>query len=1292
MKSRWLVVPLVCAVVAIAVVVMYSSMKQPSILAQRDSLLAIARQYPNSTRAQRMAILRERELEMHPQWRDLSVSEIARRLLRLATTASTTPLAPLASFAGNVTAITSPSGTAVALVRQPNCTLSMGWASYTVSLPSATYTVPSPTVNYNQVLHTEAGLTTKGGVWPEGCVDATLGVPSRDVVPLGIITAGNLLVSAGAGYNAATGNQVIWTFAGAPMGSNTESVGDLTLSGSSPVSLAAADLNGDGIGDLVAVSESSTTGGSGSVTVFLGKADGTFESPVSYALPGEYGVSAVIDDFNGDGKLDIVASSTSAMFTTAAVDSLTFLEGNGDGTFQAPQSLQVTPPAGFNGYTGTVPYFGLISADLRGNGTKDLVTSGGIVLLGNGNGTFTQLSTVAFPTPTPTSQWGPDVIAADFNNDGKIDVAVSNGESIAIYLGNGAGAFTAGSGYASIANTGVLSEADLDGDGNVDLYSGTARAGVFGGDQFEHNQAYALLGNGNGTFQGAPELPFVFNGMNLVNLNGDKVPDGVGVNVTASGSGVSFTSYLGNSNGSFSTGPTLTVSPITIQGTTYSFSAVNSFAFGDTRGNGDTDLVYIPEVLPDNQTGCFLATGNGNGSFNTPVLIAAPTFIAAGAPAGDFDTSETLSNLFVADINGDGKADLIYNYSAVDYDLLTYVQGIAVQLSNGDGTFQAPQTIQTYSSKTVPPPLPPQVLQVAATRASGVLDLFVLLQSVSNGSVITQLELYLGKGDGTFGPATMPSVAANINPPTYQTGLGQIVLADMNGDGKPDLVTMGTSSDNYGEVAVSLGNGDGTFAPATITDFGGGSTYGYGMAVADFNGDGKLDVAVTGFNPPFDTGILLGNGDGTLQTFSAGNGIFEPAEGIDLLVFGPSLAVDFNGDGKPDLVAGSAVLINLGTTTTLIPTSTAVSSSATSVPFGTSVTLTATVTATPTPTGTVTFYDGANSLGTGTLNASGIATYTATTLSVGVHTITASYPANSTYSGSTSTAINVTVTANALIGTTSALTASSTTVNTGASVTLTDTVMPASGTGTPTGTVNFLSGGVALPSGSNIALTNGVATYTTSSLPVGGNTIIALYSGSSTYSTSTSNSVTVTVQTVPPTFTIGASPSSATVTAGQSTQTTITVTPGGGFNSQISFACTGLPTGGSCTFSPTTVTPNGTAPSTTMLTIATVAQSSALTLPWRPGSRSGGAATLALMAAGALWIFGRRKNIPWMRMLPLMLALVTIAAVAVGCGGSGGSGGGGGGGGGSTPQTYTITVTGTSGTESQTATFSLTVG
>ncbi len=951
---------------------------------------------------------------------------------------------------------------------------------------------------------------------------------------------------------------------------------DLITAVPNPLAMVAADVNGDGNPDLIVLSDSITATGAGTISVLLGDAngDGGFGSPTNYTLPGQEVQSAVIDDFNNDGKLDIVASSSS-FATGTTTYSLSYLQGSGNGTFAAAQSVQVTPPASFKASAGTAPYFGFISADLRGNGTKDVVTSGGIVLLGNGNGTFTQLSTVAFPTPTATSEFGPNVVAAGFVTGGKIDLAVDNGESIEIYLGNGDGTFNPAGGYAAIDNTGYLTATDLDGDGNPDLYSGVAGAGMFGGDQFEFSQGYALMGNGNGTFQGAPELPFVYTGANLADLNGDGIPDGVGVNVTSSS--VSFTSYLGSSNGSFTTGPTLTASPITIQGTSYNVPGPNSFGLGDTRGNGDQDLVYIAQNFygPGTLAGYFLATGNGNGSFNAPVFIAPPAFLPTGAPAGDFDDNLTLSNLFVADVNGDGKADLIYDYSAVDYALNTSVQGIAVQLSNGDGTFKAPQTIQTYSGAT-PPAAPPQVVQVAATRASGVPDIFALLESVSNGTAVNQLELYLGNGDGTFGTASMPPVADNLNQPTYGAGPGQIVLADMNGDGKPDLITLGTTgSGSQSELAISLGNGDGTFQTPTIVDFGDVSSFGFGVAVADFNGDGKQDIAVTGYDPPVDTGIFLGTGEGTVQTFSSSSGVTEPAEGIDLEIAGPAVAANFSGTGSglPALVAGSAVLINGGGTSTLIPTTTTVTASGTNVVSGTNVTLTATVTAASTPSGSVTFYDGTTALGTTALNSSGIAMYSSNALSVGTHSITASYAATSTFAGSTSAAVTITVTQGSLTATTSVLSASATTVDVGTDVTLNDTVTPASGSGTPTGSVTFMNGTATL---ATATLNSGIASVQTTALALGANAITAVYGGDSNFSGSTSNAVTVTVNAAPPSFTLSASPTSATVTAGSSTTTTISVTPADGFNSAVSFACTGLPTGGSCSFSPTTVTPTGT--------------------------------------------------------------------------------------------------------------------
>ena len=215
------------------------------------------------------------------------------------------------------------------------------------------------------------------------------------------------------------------------------------------------------------------------------------------------------------------------------------------------------------------------------------------------------------------------------------------------------------------------------------------------------------MGNGDGTFQGAPELPFVFTGTNLADLNGDKILDGVGVNANPS-SFERFDDLL----------------PGKGRRHVYRWTHVANFARHDSR---DFILIRLAGFLrpgktqeatarqtwsispsrfygPGGVAGYFLATGNGDGSFNAPVFVTAPTL----RPVGRFRSIRRyLSNLFVADVNGDGKADLIYSYRVEVYQTNIYEQGIAVQLSNGDGTFQAPQVIQTYSSTTAPTDLPP---------------------------------------------------------------------------------------------------------------------------------------------------------------------------------------------------------------------------------------------------------------------------------------------------------------------------------------------------------------------------------------------------------------------------------------------------------------------------------------------------------------------------------------------------------------------------------------------------------
>ncbi len=759
LARRWYVFPIVVVAVVFLAAVLVGSGRKHSILAARTNLLIASQRYPKFTLAQRMAVLREWQSERHPKWRDLSFTDIARHLVALATSSSSPSQPATAPFLGNLTVIAVPAGDAVGMRRNVNCTLTMGGASYTLNVPTVTYDISNLTSGYDQVLHNEAGLTTTGGNWPAGCGDPTIGITARAESPVGATTT-NLVGFAAAAYYAPGDAQDIYTFMTNSLTGNNFSMGPTNISGASPVAIAVGDFNGDGNDDLAAINESATTGGTASVAVMLGNADGSFQTPVIYTLPETTGQSLVIDDFTGDGKLDIVATSFS--FATGGGQnaySLSFLGGNGDGTFKGPQSTSLTLPSGLT----TNPYYGLISADLLGNGKKDLVTSGGVVFMGNQDGTFTQSSTLAFPASLTTSSSGTNVVAGDFNKDGKIDLAVDDGQSIAIYLGNGNGTFRAGDGYATIANVGYLNVNDLDGDGNVDLYSGIARGGLFGGDEFEPGQAYALMGKGDGTFSGAPYLPFVFTGTNLADLNGDKVLDGVGVNATLNSNNVSFTSYLGNGDGTFKTGSTLQISPITVSGNPVSFQTLDSFGLGDTRGNGNVDLVYLPQSFywPGGVTGFLLATGNGDGSFNAPVFVQAPSF----APSGDFDQFEDLSNLFVTDVNGDGKADLVYSYSVGVYQTSTYEQGIAVQLSNGDGTFQAPQVIQTYSSTTAPTAAPPALVQFGDATGNGKLDLFT--ETYNSSTAKATLQLYLGNGDGTFGSALTPTVADNIGLPSF---------------------------------------------------------------------------------------------------------------------------------------------------------------------------------------------------------------------------------------------------------------------------------------------------------------------------------------------------------------------------------------------------------------------------------------------------------------------------------------------------------------------------------------------
>ena len=147
------------------------------------------------------------------------------------------------------------------------------------------------------------------------------------------------------------------------------------------------------------------------------------------------------------------------------------------------------------------------------------------------------------------------------------------------------------------------------------------------------------------------------------------------------------------------------------------------------------------------------------------------------------------------------------------------------------------------------------------------------------------------------------------------------------------------------------------------------------------------------------------------------------------------------------------------------------------------------------PTGTVTFSESGTTLGTGTLNSSGAATFSTSTLAVGSDIITATYSGDATYASSSNT-VTETITAAGTTATTTAVTASPSVAVYGQSVALAATVSPTSGSGEPTGTVTFSEGSTTL---GTATLESGTATLNTSTLAVGSDTITASYSGDATY-------------------------------------------------------------------------------------------------------------------------------------------------------------------------------------------------
>jgi hypothetical protein len=406
---------------------------------------------------------------------------------------------------------------------------------------------------------------------------------------------------------------------------------------------------------------------------------------------------------------------------------------------------------------------------------------------------------------------------------------------------------------------------------------------------------------------------------------------------------------------------------------------------------------------------------------------------------------------------------------------------VVVFTGNGNGTFTKTAAVNVGTD--------PEGLAVADFNGDGKLDLVTTVMLTSG---LHSAKVLLGNGNGTF-KAPLAS-ATGGSPHTVAVG-------DFNGDGKPDLVL----GDNFNaSIDVLLGNGNGTFGPPSVLKVGIPGSVVETPVVADFNGDGKQDIALT--TDLGDVAVFQGNGDGTFQApvfYLVGYHGPQPS----------GLAVgDFNGDGKPDLAATDfnasdiSVLLNNSPAVvvgTPITTTTTVTSNVNPAVFGQAVTLTATVTSTNgTPTGSVTFFDGSTMLGTVAVDPNGQARLVVVPSLIGTNTITAVFEGTGNFQKSTSAALSETVNQDA---TTTALSLQTL----GSLQILSATVLPAApGAGVPTGTITFFDGTKVL---GTATLTGGTASLSVTGLSVGTHTLTASYGGDTDFLASTSNPLIITI-------------------------------------------------------------------------------------------------------------------------------------------------------------------------------------
>jgi hypothetical protein len=696
--------------------------------------------------------------------------------------------------------------------------------------------------------------------------------------------------------------------------------------GTLPRDLATADFNLDGAQD-VAVANLGPDAFKGGITVLLGNGGGELGTEVTTGLGTNNGASqAAVGEFDGDGKPDVAVLTG----TTGGPGPVRILLGKGNGGFTLGQQLSTTG-------SGTV-----LSAELTGDTKQDVVFVSGSVaqvklFTGVGNGTFSGPTTFnqtwdaydaeladadgdgdldiigasggpvwimlnlgggsfgqqVYQFADDLSGW--QLAAADFNGDAKADVAVldASGGHVQIGLGTGDGHMQPYKVYSDVSfQTSEVAAADWTGDGKVDLVVNNEYSSP-------SNIAVLMKGKGTGAFSGFTYWTTGNQDPTPVELNGDGRIDLV-----------AFSEDPGQVYATLNAGRGRLLAPQSTLG-----KAIGTPTSGDVNGDGRTDLVMVAEVLPGPgqlEANVFTHLGQAGGRFGSAIVSA----------IRDVETMEGAGEVALGDVDEDGALDLVVG--AVH--LYPKPSNLWVMLGDGTGSFAGLQEFSTGDSWTSN-----ESIGLADVTGDGHLDVIG-----RNGSQIAVLP---GTGTGSFGPAILSG--------SVTSGLTQILVSDFTGDGTLDLVlVIRTGGEDFGsgELRLHEGHGNSTFTFVQTVAFDGNPG---GAQVADLNGDGRSEVAVTGtmgsnggrtglrvslnsgsrlgaitFYPfaPYPYGDLdaadydldgdidlAGSGlDALAIALNAGDGTFPAVAEYVSPQSAVRLAGDFTGDERPDLLSMNA--------------------------------------------------------------------------------------------------------------------------------------------------------------------------------------------------------------------------------------------------------------------------------------------------------------------------------------------------------------------------------------------------